>query len=149
MTPRTDYATVQSLIPATTRALISISSAVKESGLDPKLIELVKIRASQLNGCAFCLHMHVQDARKLGESDDRLHLLAAWRESPFYTPRERAALAWTEALTDLSTGVPDAIYQEARAQFTEAELASLTSAIVTINAWNRIGVAYRFVHPVK
>jgi len=149
MTARIDYARLQSLIGPTTTALISISSAVKDSGLDPKIIELVKVRASQLNGCAFCLNMHVVEAKQAGETDARLHVLAAWEESPAFTARERAALAWTEALTKLDHGVPDAAFAQASAQFDDRELAWLTSAIVTINAWNRIAVAYRFQHPVK
>jgi len=150
MKARIDYAKLQTLIGPTTSALISISAAVKKSGLDPKIIELVKVRASQINGCAFCLNMHVVEAREAGETDARLHVLAAWHESPYFTQRERAALAWTEALTLVADcHVPDEVFAEASAEFDEAELAQLTSAIVTINAWNRIAVAYRFLHPVK
>ena len=150
MKARIDYAKLQTLIGPTTNALISISAAVKKSGLDPKIIELVKVRASQINGCAFCLNMHVVEAREAGETDARLHVLAAWHESPYFTQRERAALAWTEALTLVADcHVPDEVFAEASAEFDEAELAQLTSAIVTINAWNRIAVAYRFLHPVK
>lgn len=150
MKARIDYARLQKLIGPTTAALVSIGAAVKESGLDPKIVELVKVRASQINGCAFCLNMHVVEARDVGETDARLHVLAAWHESPAFTPRERAALAWTEALTRLDQGhVPDEVFAEASAAFEEADLAQLTSAIVTINAWNRIAVAYRFQHPVK
>ena len=150
MKPRIDYAKLQSLIGPTTAALISISTAVRQSGLDPKLVELVKIRASQINGCAFCLNMHVVEARDGGESDARMHVLAAWHESPAFTARERAALAWTEALTRIERShVPDAVFAEASAEFDETELAQLTSAIIAINSWNRIAVAYRFLHPVK
>jgi len=150
MKPRIDYAKLQSLIGPTTAALISISTAVRQSGLDPKLVELVKIRASQINGCAFCLNMHVVEAREGGESDARMHVLAAWHESPAFTARERAALAWTEALTRIERShVPDAVFAEASAEFDETELAQLTSAIIAINSWNRIAVAYRFLHPVK
>jgi AhpD family alkylhydroperoxidase len=149
MTARIDYARLQKLIGPTTSALLSISTSVKESGLDPVIIELVKVRASQINGCAFCLNMHVVEAREAGVTDARLHVLAAWEESPAFTPRERAALAWTEALTKLEHGVSDAVFAQASAEFDEKELAQLTSAIVTINAWNRIAVAYRFQHPVK
>src|ERR1700733_13474184 len=110
MKARLDYAKLYSLIGPTTAALISISTAVKDSGLDPKLVELVKIRASQINGCAFCLNMHVVEAREGGESDARMHVLAAWHESPYFTPRERAALAWTEALTRIEQShVPDEV----------------------------------------
>ena len=150
MKARIDYAKLQGLIGPTTAALISISTAVKNSGLDPKLVELVKIRASQINGCAFCLNMHVVEAREGGESDARMHVLAAWHESPYFTPRERAALAWTEALTRIEQShVPDEVFAEASAEFDEKELAQLTAAIVAINSWNRIAVAYRFLHPVK
>ena len=150
MKARIDYAKLQTLIGSTTSALISISAAVKKSGLDPKIIELVKVRASQINGCAFCLNMHVVEAREAGETDARLHVLAAWHESPYFTQCERAALAWTEALTLVADShVPDEVFAEASTEFDEAELAQLTSAIVTINAWNRIAVAYRFLHPVK
>jgi AhpD family alkylhydroperoxidase len=135
---------------ATVKALRSIGEAVKASGLDPLLVELVKIRASQINGCAYCVEMHTREAREAGETEARLHLVPVWRESPFFTARERAALGWTEALTVLTQGfAPDAVYEEARREFSAAELASLTSAIAMINAWNRIGVGYRFLHPVK
>ncbi|HEV2677943.1 MAG TPA: carboxymuconolactone decarboxylase family protein [Aliidongia sp.] len=148
MKARVDYARLYSLIEPTAAALISISTAVKESGFDPKIVELIKIRASQMNGCAFCLNMHVAEARAGGEREERMHLLAAWRESTFFTPRERAALAWTEALTRLDQGaVSDEVYAIASAEFDEAELAQLTSAILAINSWNRIAVSYRFQHP--
>jgi len=150
MKARTDYLRLRTLIEPTVNALTSISAAVKETGFDRKIVELVKIRASQMNGCAFCLHMHVAEARAIGETDDRIHLLSAWRESPFFTPRERAALAWTEALTRIDQGhVPDEVFAEASAEFDEAELAQLTSMIIAINSWNRIAISYRFLHPVK
>ena len=126
---------------------IEAMSAVEawlHKSLDPKLLALVKLRASQINGCAFCLHMHHEEARKLGESDGRLLLLDAWRESALYTERERAALAWTEALTLVTKDhVPDAVYEEAKRHFSQKELANLTAAIVAINGWNRIMVAFR------
>lgn len=126
------------------RAMSGLQGYVNKSGLEHALLELVKIRASQINGCAFCLAMHTQDARKAGESDERMHLLAAWHEAPFYTARERAALAWTEAVTLVADGhVPDAVYDEARRHFSERELVDLTYAIVTINGWNRLCVAFR------
>ena len=113
-------------------------------------MELVEIRASQINGCAVCLHMHTAAARKRGESEERLYLLDAWRESPLYSARERAALAWTEALTLVSeTHAPDETYQALQAQFTPEEQVTLTLLIVTINGWNRIQVGFRAVHPVK
>src|SRR5262249_5937991 len=116
------------------RAMQGLQSYVSECSIEPSLQELVKIRASQLNGCAFCLAMHVRDARKNGESDERMHLLSAWREAPIYTARERAALAWTEAVTKLEHGhVPDDVYEAARREFSEKELVDLTLAIVVIN----------------
>jgi AhpD family alkylhydroperoxidase len=146
MDPRIDYRRLGELMPQTRDGLIAITKAVAASGIEPSLIELVKIRASQINGCAFCLHMHATDARRQGEAEMRLHLLSAWREAPVYTERERAALAWTEALTLITEGhAPDDVYAAARRHFSELELAALTSAIVAINAWNRIAIAYRFV----
>jgi AhpD family alkylhydroperoxidase len=118
-------------------------------GLEHSLIELVKIRASQINGCAFCLHMHTADARKHGESEERIYLLDAWRESPLYSDRERAALAWTESLTLLAeTHAPDDVYETVKAHFTEQEQVALTMLIVAINGWNRIQVGFKGVHPV-
>jgi len=126
------------------KAMSGLQAYVNGCGLEASLLELVKIRASQINGCAFCLAMHTNDARKLGESDERMHLLNAWEEAPVYTPRERAALAWTEAVTLVTNGhVPDAIYDEARKNFSEKELVDLTYAVMTINAWNRIAIAFR------
>lgn len=135
--------------PESYEAMRALEMQVRASGLEPGLIELVKTRASQINGCAFCIHMHTRDARAQGETEARLHLLSAWRESPLYTMRERAALAWTEALTRLpETGAPDADYEMAHAQFTDEELVKLTLLIVTINGWNRFAVGFRLVHPV-
>jgi len=136
--------------PEMMKAVLALSEAVKASGIDWKIKELVKTRASQINGCAFCIEMHTREARAQGESEERLYLLSAWRESPLYTPRERAALAWTEALTLLAdTHAPDDVYKEVRAHFTEQELAELTVGIGLINLWNRIQVGFRGVHPVK
>ena len=119
------------------------------SGLDASLAHLVKIRASQLNGCANCLNMHNQEARRDGETEQRLYVLSAWREAPFYSDRERAALAWTEALTWLAeTGAPDADYEMVKAQFSEAEVVNLTLSIGAINLWNRLQVGLRAAHPV-
>ncbi len=113
-------------------------------GLEPKLLELVKMRASQLNGCAYCLDMHSKDARAAGETEQRLYVLPAWREAPFYTPRERAALAWTEALTLISaTDVGDALFAEVREHFDEKELVNLTMAVIAINGWNRLAIPFR------
>lgn len=137
------------IAPKAVQAIMGLETYVAQSGLEKSLLELVKIRASQINGCAFCLHMHTNDARKLGESEDRMHLLSAWRESPLYTPRERAALAWTEALTLLAqTHAPDADYEEMRRHFTEEEAVKLAMAIMTINVWNRLAVGFRRIHPV-
>jgi AhpD family alkylhydroperoxidase len=135
--------------PDAVQAVAALEGYVRGSGLEPALINLVKTRASQINGCAYCIHMHAREARGRGESEERLYLLAAWRESPLYTERERAALAWTEAVTLVAkTHVPDPVYDEARRHFSEAELVKLTVAVVTINAWNRIAISFRAVHPV-
>ena len=145
MQPRiASFAALYDAVPHLRNSLRAISEGVRASGLERSLIELVKLRASQINGCAFCLHMHAVDARKLGETEERIYLLDAWREAPVYTARERAALAWTEALTLVTQGhVPDAVFEEAKGQFSESELANLTAEIVTINAWNRVAIAYR------
>ena len=136
--------------PIAMKALANLEAQVAGSGLDAGLMELVKIRASQINGCAFCLHMHTRDARARGESQERIYLLDAWRESPLYSARERAALAWTEAVTLVSqTHVPDAVYEQVRAEFEPEELVKLTLLIVTINAWNRFAISFRSIHPVK
>ncbi|HEX6997456.1 MAG TPA: carboxymuconolactone decarboxylase family protein [Gammaproteobacteria bacterium] len=125
-------------------AMRGLKGPVRQSGLDPALIELVKVRASQVNGCAFCLDMHTREARARGETEQRLYLLNAWRDANVYTPRERAALAWTEAVTRLEHHeVPDAVYELARAQFSEEELVALTLAVVEINGWNRFSIAFR------
>ena len=136
--------------PETVNALRTFENQVTSSGLEQSLIELVKIRASQINGCAYCINMHAQDARKHGESEQRLYLLNAWREAPAYTDRERAALAWTDAVTLISqTHAPDDVYQEVRAHFSEAETVNLTMLIATINAWNRLAISFRSMPPVK
>lgn len=145
---RLDYAAFRKLAPAIDKGLYA--GAADAAGLEPRLVELVKVRASQLNGCAHCIHVHVGKAVAAGESHARLHLLDAWREAQVYSDRERAALAWCEALTLVAEShVPDAVYAEAKAEFGDAELAALTSAIVAINAWNRISIAYRFLPPVE
>lgn len=141
---RGDYNTFRTEAAEAYNAVLALSGAAAKSGLDKGLLELVKLRASQINGCAFCLQHHILIAEKLGVSVDKLNLLAAWREAPQYSDRERAALAWTEALTELKGGVSDAVYAQARAQFSEQELLNLTSAIASINVWNRFGVAYRW-----
>lgn len=119
---------------------------VKSSGLEADLLELVKLRASQINGCAYCIDMHTKDARTHGESEQRLYGVSAWHEAPFYSERERAALAWTEAVTQVGeTHVPDEVYAEARRHFTEKELVDLTFAIIAINGWNRLAISFRTV----
>jgi len=130
--------------PAPMQKWLDFSKGILQTGLEESLMELVEIRASQINGCAACLHMHTAAARKRGESEERLYLLDAWRESPLYSARERAALAWTEAVTLISeTHAPDDVYQEVRAQFSEAETVNLTMLIATINAWNRLAISFR------
>jgi AhpD family alkylhydroperoxidase len=136
--------------PETMKALGALETHVQDTGLEKSLVELVKTRASQINGCAFCINMHTQDARKQGETEQRLYLLNAWRESPVYTDRERAALAWTEAVTLVAqTHVPDDVYNEVRSQFSEEETVNLTMLVATINAWNRISVSFRALPTVK
>jgi AhpD family alkylhydroperoxidase len=136
--------------PDTLKALRALEAQIQSTGLEKSLIEIVKIRASQINGCAFCLNMHTEDARKRGETEQRIYLISAWRESPLYTDRERAALAWTEAVTLISeTHAPDDVYEAVRAQFSEEETVNLTMLIATINAWNRLAIAFRAIHPVK
>lgn len=143
MEPRLDYFRAA---PEVMKAMVALERAVVTSGLDQSLIELVKTRASQINGCAFCIDMHTRDALKAGESPARLFLLDAWREAPFYTARERAALAWTEALTLIAqTHAPDADYAALTEQFSEAEIVKLSLLIATINAWNRLAIGFRAV----
>jgi AhpD family alkylhydroperoxidase len=147
MKPRMNF---QQAAPDTVKALIALETQIQSSGLEQSLIELVKTRASQINGCAFCINMHTQDARKRGETEQRLYLLNAWREAPAYTDRERAALAWTEAVTMISdTHAPDDVYNEVRAHFSDTETVNLTMLIATINAWNRLAIAFRSVPPIK
>jgi AhpD family alkylhydroperoxidase len=135
---------VMKVSPGAYKAMSALQAYVDASGLEKPLRELIKIRASQINGCAFCLAMHTKDARKLGESDERMHLLDAWREAPIYSARERAALAWTEAVTLISEHhVPDEVYEEAKRQFSEKELVDLTAAVLAINGWNRAAIAFR------
>jgi len=130
--------------PAAFKAMSGVQAYVDQSGLERPLLELIKIRASQINGCAFCLVMHTNDARKAGESDERMHLLNAWHEAPVFTARERSALGWIEAVTLVAeTRVPDAVYEETRRHFSEKEIVDLTMAAVAINSWNRVCVALR------
>ena len=140
MKPRFNLA----VAPDAYRAMSGLEAYLKKSGLEHGLLHMVKLRASQLNGCAYCIDMHWKDARALGETEQRLYGLDAWQESDYYTDRERAALAWTEAVTNLHDGhVPDAAYDAASSHFGEKELADLTWAIATINAWNRVAIASR------
>jgi AhpD family alkylhydroperoxidase len=143
MEPRIDY---NSVAPEALKAMYGLESYVRRSGLEPSVIELIKLRASQINGCAYCIDMHTKDARASGESEQRLYLLSAWRESPFYTDRERAALEWTEAVTLVADGhVPDDVYERVREQFSEKEVVNLTMAVVAINSWNRLAISFRTV----
>jgi len=135
-------------VPDTYAAIRDLDAMIQRSGLEKSLIELVKMRASQINGCAFCLDMHAKDARKHGETEQRLYLLNAWRETPYYSDRERAALAWTECLTRLPVdGATDAPYQAMGASFTPVEIANLTALIGVINIWNRIAVGLNWPMP--
>jgi len=142
MQQRLDYRTAS---PDALKAMMQVQLHVNKSGLEESLLELVKSRASQLNGCAWCLDMHTKDARAMGETEQRLYLLPVWREAPCYSARERAGLAWAEAVTDLAgkQDVPDVVYEEARHHFDEKELVDLTMAVIAINGWNRLNVAFR------
>ncbi len=146
---RSVYAAMKAQAPDIHEALLSLGKLATKAGLEKELIELIKIRASQVNGCAFCLQYHILQAEACGLSGDKINLVAVWREVPQFSRRERAALAWTEALTVLAGGVSDEVYAEASAEFSEKELTYLTSAIVTINAWNRYGAAYRWSPPAR
>lgn len=143
MQPRLEY---KNIAPGAFVAMRGLESYVRQSGLEPSLLELVRTHASQINHCAYCLDMHTKDARAAGESEQRLYSLSAWRETPFYTERERAALSWTEAVTRIADrSVPDELYQEARRYFTEKELVDLTMAVIAINGWNRLAISFRSV----
>jgi len=143
MEPRIAYARVA---PEAYRVMSGIEAYVRESGLEKSLLELVKIRASQINNCAYCLDMHTKDARAAGETEQRIYTLSAWCETPFFSERERAALLWTETLTRLSQNdVPDEVFEEVRAQFSDEEMVNLSMAIIAINGWNRLGVGFRSV----
>jgi AhpD family alkylhydroperoxidase len=147
MQPRLNYLQIA---PETMKLAIALETHLAKSGLEQSLYHLVKTRASQINGCAFCIHMHTRDARAHGETEERLYLLDAWRESPLYSDRERAALAWTESLTHISeTHAPDDVYEEVRRHFNEVETVNLTMLIGMINLWNRLAISMRSVHPVS
>jgi len=141
MDERFDY---DKAAPGVYKAMLGLEKYLHTCGLEESLLHLVKLRASQINGCAYCLDMHWKDLRAIGEKEQRLYSLDAWRECPYYTERERAALAWTEAVTLITNGhVPDALYEEVRSSFSEKELADLTCAVATINAWNRLAISAR------
>jgi AhpD family alkylhydroperoxidase len=143
MQPRIDY---RKYGQDALKSMLGLEKYIGESGLDHKILHLIKMRASQINGCAYCLDMHSLDARAEGESEQRLYTLEAWREAPFFSDRERAALAWTEALTLISqTHAPDAVYEELKQQFSEKEIVDLTFAIGAINLWNRLAISLRAV----
>jgi len=134
------------MAPGATQAMYGLERYVRKCGLAPSLLELVKLRASQINGCAYCVDMHTKDARARGETEQRLYAVGVWREAPFFTERERAALAWTEAVTLVNLDhVPDEVYELARKHFTEKELVDLTTALVAINGWNRLSISFRAV----
>ena len=138
---RLDFARIA---PEAVRAQLGLEAYVRGSGLEPSLIELVKLRASMINGCAYCVDMHTKDARFAGEREQRLYAVSVWREAPFFTPRERAALSWTDALTDMAhTDVSDDLFHEVRPHFSDRELVDLTMVVVTINGWNRLSVSFR------
>jgi AhpD family alkylhydroperoxidase len=143
MESRLDY---QNILPEGMKRILALERFSANSGLEPSLLELVRLRASQINGCAYCIDMHSKDARTRGETEQRLYGLNAWRETPYYTDRERAALALTEAVTLIAdTNVPDDVYEQAKQRFNEEELAKLVTAIVMINVWNRLSITFRAV----
>ena len=143
MQPRLDYAKVA---PGAREAMYAVERYVRECGLERRLLELVKLRASQINGCAYCVDMHTKDARANGETEQRLYAVVVWREAPFFTERERAALAWTEAVTLVSQEqVPDNVFEIARKEFSDKELVDLTMAVIAINGWNRLAISFRTV----
>jgi len=146
---RSEYTDFQKLAPDAYEIVRSLGRVAAEAGLDKELLELVKLRASQINGCAFCVQFHILQAEKLGVSIDKLNLVVVWREVPQFSTRERAALAWTEALTLLPNGVSDEVHAEASKEFSDKELIYLTSAVASINVWNRFGAAYRWTPPVR
>jgi len=146
---RKDYPDFKALAPDIYERVLALSQLSGKAGLEKDLLELVKIRASQINGCAFCIQFHILEAERLGVAADKLNLLVVWREAPQFSERERAALAWTEALTVLPDGVGDEVYAQASAAFSEQELVYLSSAICVINVWNRFGVAYRWTPPAR
>jgi AhpD family alkylhydroperoxidase len=146
---RSEYEDFKTLAPDAFDLVMALGRAAAKAGVDKQLLELIKLRASQINGCAFCVQFHILQGESLGIPADKLNLVVVWRETPLFSPRERAALAWTEALTLLTQGVSDEVYAQARTEFSEQELTYLTSAIASINVWNRFGVAYRWSPPAR
>jgi AhpD family alkylhydroperoxidase len=146
---RSEYKDFMKLAPDAYEIVRSLGQLAAKAGIDKQLLELIKLRASQINGCAFCVQFHILQGESLGIAADKLNLVVVWREAPQFSPRERAALAWTEALTTLAGGVSDEVYAQARAEFSEPELTYLTSAIASINVWNRFGAAYRWTPPER
>jgi AhpD family alkylhydroperoxidase len=146
---RKDYEEFKALAPDIYERVLALSQLAGQAGIDKELLELLKIRASQINGCAFCVQFHILEAERLGIPTDKLNLVVVWREAPQFSDRERAALAWTEALTLLPGGVSDEVYAQASREFSEKELVYLGSAIAVINVWNRFGVAYRWTPPAR
>ena len=146
---RKEYRDFMSLTPDAYDAVLALGQIAGKAGMDKQLLELIKLRASQINGCAFCVQYHILEGEKLGVPIDKLNLVVVWREAPQFSARERAALAWTEALTLLADGVSDEVYAEATREFSEKELTYLTSAIASINVWNRFGAAFRWTPPAR
>ena len=146
---RKEYSDFKVLAPDAYESVLALGGFAAKSGLDKSLLELIKLRASQINGCAFCVQHHILQAERLGVPVDKLNLVVVWREAPQFSSRERAALAWTEALTLLTGGVSDEVYEQARREFSDKELTYLTSAVASINVWNRFGVAYRWTPPAR
>ena len=146
---RKEYRDFMTLAPEAYEAVLALGKIAAAAGIDKQLLELIKLRASQINGCAFCVQYHILQAESLGVAADKLNLVVVWREAPQFSPRERAALAWTEALTLLADGVGDEVYAQATAEFSDKELAYLTSAVASINVWNRYGAAFRWTPPAR
>lgn len=143
MKPRIEYAQAA---PEAFDAMLAFESYVSTCGIEPKLLELIKIRASQINGCAYCIDMHTKDARALGETEQRIYALSSWRETPFFTDKERAVLAWTESVTLVSTSqVPNEVYEPMRQHFNEKEIVNITIVVIAINGWNRLAISFRAV----
>ena len=146
---RSEYENFRKIAPDAYDVVAALGQVASKAGIDKQLLELVKLRASQINGCAFCVQFHILQGERLGVPADKLNLVVVWREAPLFSPCERAALAWTEALTQLVAGVSDEVYAQARAEFSEQELLYLTSAVASINVWNRFGIAYRWTPPQR